>query len=430
MNINNNTNNIGNNLNINNNYNKDQKSIANEFLTKTEQKNSDIISSLIESRKENSEIFKANLGNRNIQNIITSLQTSSNSLEEASTILKNLKALYLNLSSSNFSFEKVKNITEKTSIVIKQLKYIAKNTSHEDTPLLSGRKIEYNIYIKNRPQTLKLNFVSLLKIASSLEDIKIKNADSIKEAIDIINKGLFDIDRSNKKISRMNKNLQSVVDYYNKNNSEIKNTKQALKIIQNCKNILLGENEKDNSLIGLFKNLNIVGKKSEDNYIDESTILNDELDSSIEDTNKDISNENLNDDILANKEDIEKASRALKNLVVYDDTEYEFEDNFNLFKESIEKNQKEIKKENIFASFDEEYINNENDKIGVDDILKKISEKENKSKEKIDETVDENFVALLTGKNPNKNKSKYIWTAFYFSLGATVLVLALSFINR
>ena len=99
-------------------------------------------------------------------------------------------------------------------------------------------------------------------------------------------------------------------------------------------------------------------------------------------------------------------------------------------KESIEKNQKEIKKENIFASFDEEYINNENDKIGVDDILKKISEKENKSKEKIDETVDENFVALLTGKNPNKNKSKYIWTAFYFSLGATVLVLALSFINR
>lgn len=430
MNINNNTNNIGNNLNINNNYNKDQKSIANEFLTKTEQKNSDIISSLIESRKENSEIFKANLGNRNIQNIITSLQTSSNSLEEASTILKNLKALYLNLSSSNFSFEKVKNITEKTSIVIKQLKYIAKNTSHEDTPLLSGRKIEYNIYIKNRPQTLKLNFVSLLKIASSLEDIKIKNADSIKEAIDIINKGLFDIDRSNKKISRMNKNLQSVVDYYNKNNSEIKNTKQALKIIQNCKNILLGENAKDNSLIGLFKNLNIVGKKSEDNYIDESTILNEELDSSVEDTNENISNENLNDDILANKEDIEKASRALKNLVVYDDTEYEFEDNFNLFKESIEKNQKEIKKENIFASFDEEYINNENDKIGVDDILKKISEKENKSKEKIDETVDENFVALLTGKNPNKNKSKYIWTAFYFSLGATVLVLALSFINR
>lgn len=430
MNINNNTNNIGNNLNINNNYNKDQKSIANEFLTKTEQKNSDIISSLIESRKENSEIFKANLGNRNIQNIITSLQTSSNSLEEASTILKNLKALYLNLSSSNFSFEKVKNITEKTSIVIKQLKYIAKNTSHEDTPLLSGRKIEYNIYIKNRPQTLKLNFVSLLKIASSLDDIKIKNADSIKEAIDIINKGLFDIDRSNKKISRMNKNLQSVVDYYNKNNSEIKNTKQALKIIQNCKNILLGENAKDNSLIGLFKNLNIVGKKSEDNYIDESTILNEELDSSVEDTNENISNENLNDDILANKEDIEKASRALRNLVVYDDTEYEFEDNFNLFKESIEKNQKEIKKENIFASFDEEYINNENDKIGVDDILKKISEKENKSKEKIDETVDENFVALLTGKNPNKNKSKYIWTAFYFSLGATVLVLALSFINR
>ena len=430
MNINNNTNNIGNNLNINNNYNKDQKTIANEFLTKTEQKNSDIISSLIESRKENSEIFKANLGNRNIQNIITSLQTSSNSLEEASTILKNLKALYLNLSSSNFSFEKVKNITEKTSIVIKQLKYIAKNTSHEDTPLLSGRKIEYNIYIKNRPQTLKLNFVSLLKIASSLEDIKIKNADSLKEAIDIINKGLFDIDRSNKKISKMNKNLQSVVDYYNKNNSEIKNTKQALKIIQNCKNILLGENAKDNSLIGLFKNLNIIGKKSEDNYIDESTILNDELDSSVEDTNENISNENLNDDILANKEDIEKASRALKNLVVYDDTEYEFEDNFNLFKESIEKNQKEIKKENIFASFDEEYINNENDKIGVDDILKKISEKENKSKEKIDETVDENFVALLTGKNPNKNKSKYIWTAFYFSLGATVLVLALSFINR
>lgn len=430
MNINNNTNNIGNNLNINNNYNKDQKAIANEFLAKTEQKNSDIISSLIESRKENSEIFKANLGNRNIQNIITSLQTSSNSLEEASTILKNLKALYLNLSSSNFSFEKVKNITEKTSIVIKQLKYIAKNTSHEDTPLLSGRKIEYNIYIKNRPQTLKLNFVSLLKIASSLEDIKIKNADSLKEAIDIINKGLFDIDRSNKKISKMNKNLQSVVDYYNKNNSEIKNTKQALKIIQNCKNILLGENAKDNSLIGLFKNLNIIGKKSEDNYIDESTILNDELDSSVEDTNENISNENLNDDILANKEDIEKASRALKNLVVYDDTEYEFEDNFNLFKESIEKNQKEIKKENIFASFDEEYINNENDKIGVDDILKKISEKENKSKEKIDETVDENFVALLTGKNPNKNKSKYIWTAFYFSLGATVLVLALSFINR
>ncbi len=430
MNINNNTNNIGNNLNINNNYNKDQKAIANEFLAKTEQKNSDIISSLIESRRENSEIFKANLGNRNIQNIITSLQTSSNSLEEASTILKNLKALYLNLSSSNFSFEKVKNITEKTSIVIKQLKYIAKNTSHEDTPLLSGRKIEYNIYIKNRPQTLKLNFVSLLKIASSLEDIKIKNADSLKEAIDIINKGLFDIDRSNKKISKMNKNLQSVVDYYNKNNSEIKNTKQALKIIQNCKNILLGENAKDNSLIGLFKNLNIIGKKSEDNYIDESTILNDELDSSVEDTNENISNENLNDDILANKEDIEKASRALKNLVVYDDTEYEFEDNFNLFKESIEKNQKEIKKENIFASFDEEYINNENDKIGVDDILKKISEKENKSKEKIDETVDENFVALLTGKNPNKNKSKYIWTAFYFSLGATVLVLALSFINR
>ena len=430
MNINNNTNNIGNNLNINNNYNKDQKAIANEFLAKKEQKNSDIISSLIESRRENSEIFKANLGNRNIQNIITSLQTSSNSLEEASTILKNLKALYLNLSSSNFSFEKVKNITEKTSIVIKQLKYIAKNTSHEDTPLLSGRKIEYNIYIKNRPQTLKLNFVSLLKIASSLEDIKIKNADSLKEAIDIINKGLFDIDRSNKKISKMNKNLQSVVDYYNKNNSEIKNTKQALKIIQNCKNILLGENAKDNSLIGLFKNLNIIGKKSEDNYIDESTILNDELDSSVEDTNENISNENLNDDILANKEDIEKASRALKNLVVYDDTEYEFEDNFNLFKESIEKNQKEIKKENIFASFDEEYINNENDKIGVDDILKKISEKENKSKEKIDETVDENFVALLTGKNPNKNKSKYIWTAFYFSLGATVLVLALSFINR
>ena len=306
MNINNNTNNIGNNLNINNNYNKDQKSIANEFLTKTEQKNSDIISSLIESAKENSEIFKANLGNRNIQNIITSLQTSSNSLEEASTILKNLKALYLNLSSSNFSFEKVKNITEKTSIVIKQLKYIAKNTSHEDTPLLSGRKIEYNIYIKNRPQTLKLNFVSLLKIASSLEDIKIKNADSLKEAIDIINKGLFDIDRSNKKISKMNKNLQSVVDYYNKNNSEIKNTKQALKIIQNCKNILLGENAKDNSLIGLFKNLNIVGKKSEDNYIDESTILNEELDSSVEDTNENISNENLNDDILANKEVLKK----------------------------------------------------------------------------------------------------------------------------
>lgn len=429
MNISNNQNNINNNFNnINNNYNKNQQSIANEFLVKSEQKNSEIISSLIESRKENSEIFKSNLGNRNIQNIMTSLQTSSSSLDEASEVLKNLKALYVNLNSGNFSFEKVKNITEKTSMVIKQLRYIAKNTTNEDKPLLSGRKIEYNIYIKNRPQTLKLNFVSLLKIASSLEDIKIKNSDSIKEALDIINKALYDIDKSNKKISKMNKNLQSVIDYYNKNNSDIKNSKQALRIIQNCKNILLGGNSKDNSLVSLFKNLNIVGKNNDDNYIYESEIKEDIFKEEFDDN---ISSVNLEEDILANEEDIEKASRALKNLVVYDDVEDEFEENFNLFKESIEKNQKEVKKESVFVQFDEEYLNNsEDDKIEIDDILKKISEKENKPKKELEEDIDENFVALLTGKNPNKNKSRFIWTAFYLSLGATALVLLISFINK
>lgn len=435
MNINNNTNNRLNNLNTTNLNN--QKNQANEFLQKTQQTNNDIISSIIDSRKENSEIFRANLGNRNVQNLITSLQSCSNSLKDAHTVLKNLKTLYLNLNSSNFSFDKVQNLTEKTSIVIKQLKFIAKNTTHEEKPLLSGRNIEYNVYIKNKPETLKLNFVSLLKIASTLEDIKINNADSLNEAIETINKYLVDIDKSNRKIDSMNKKLESVLDYYNRNNSNIKNSKQALKILQNCKNALLG-NEKESSFTGIFKNITS-NKKTEKSFVKEENLVKKE-DFDIEDDfdiNKELNTNLVEEDVLASEEDIKKASDALKNLVVYDDDEL-LDDKSDLFKEGLLKNEKEVKKENVFVSFDENTSkkNNETDST-VSDILKKISEnqkevknEENENKIEDEYKVDEKFVALLTGKNPNKTFSKYIWTAFYASLGVSFLVLVLSNIKK
>lgn len=443
MNINNNLNNLGNinNLNNINNNTNDTEKIANDFLMKTEEKNSDILSSILENRKQNSKSFSSEVGNRNIQNLNTALQASSESLDKATLLLKNLKALYLNINTKNFSFDKISNLSEKTSIVIKQLKFIAKNTNLDDKPLLSGQSSEFNVYIKNKPQTLKLNFVSLLKVASTLEDIKITSMESLKEGAGIINDSIKDISKSSKKIENMKNDISTILEYYDKNDSKIKTPKQAMSILSSLKNSLLGNEEKEKSTI--FKNLinktnsnadrtnnNTTTTKDDINIIDKENMSNKnilnkaELEQKIKES---LAQTELIDDTvddLISEDDIKRTSEALKNVEIYDDTEEPQEFKFEDLSKVIQKD-KEVKKENIFAQIDDEYIEEYINDKKIEEDLEDIDEIKNSNDE-----IDENFVALLTGRNFFKNKSKFVWTAVLVGGLTSISILLFSLFNK
>ncbi|MFI3210047.1 MAG: hypothetical protein R3Y64_03185 [Peptostreptococcaceae bacterium] len=444
MNINNNFNNTNifpNNSNINN---QDTENTVNNFLNQTEEKNTEILSSILDNRDKNSKTFHQEVGNRNIQNLSTTLQASKDSLDKSQVLLKNLKALYLNINSKNFSFDKISNLSEKNSIVIKQLKFLANNTNLNEKSLLSGQPSEFNIFIKNKPQNIKLNLVSLLKIASTLEDLKITNMDSLKDAVNTINKSLEDINRSQKRVVFVHKDIQSAINYYDKNsNSKIKNPNQAKMLLNSLKTTLLGTQETPKPKGSIFKNIlnkptnapqNMNIKPAENKPLQNTNIdyipknvLEQEID-------KILNSQPINNtDELVSEDDIEKTTRALRNLTVYDDNEVIEDDN--VFKDlSTLLNNKETDKtspkKEVFQKFDEEFIKNA---IAKNEINKSNNLIESNDELKIEsikyKELDKNLIALLNAQNSNKNISKYIWPLIMVVGLTTFGILAMSFMK-